>query len=300
MNWNFIFREGFRGLGRNLTMTVALIITTALSLALVGAGILMSQMTSETKDLYLDRVEVMVELSDEVSETDKDCSSQSCTQVRDTLQADERVESVTFRNRDQSYERFVELFRESDPVLVEETSRDSMPAALHVRLEDPTDTSPIDAVRDLPQVAYVADQASDVRGLADSMDSFRNATFIIAAAQALAAIFLISNMVQLAAYSRREEISIMRMVGASRWFTQAPFILEAALSVLIGGIIATVGVWLIKTQIVDQMLDPVYQNLLIARLPDSAVWTVMPLVSLAALVVSGLVAQVALRSYVRK
>ena len=300
MNWNFIFREGFRGLGRNLTMTVALIITTALSLALVGAGILMSQMTSETKDLYLDRVEVMVELSDEVSETDKDCSSQSCMQVRDTLQADDRVESVTFRNRDQSYERFVELFRESDPVLVEETSRDSMPAALHVRLEDPTDTSPIDAVRDLPQVAYVADQASDVRGLADSMDSFRNATFIIAAAQALAAIFLISNMVQLAAYSRREEISIMRMVGASRWFTQAPFILEAALSVLIGGIIATVGVWLIKTQIVDQMLDPVYQNLLIARLPDSAVWTVMPLVSLAALVVSGLVAQVALRSYVRK
>ena len=300
MNWNFIFREGFRGLGRNLTMTVALIITTALSLALVGAGILMSQVTSETKDLYLDRVEVMVELSDEVSETDKDCSSQSCMQVRDTLQADDRVESVTFRNRDQSYERFVELFRESDPVLVEETSRDSMPAALHVRLEDPTDTSPIDAVRDLPQVAYVADQASDVRGLADSMDSFRNATFIIAAAQALAAIFLISNMVQLAAYSRREEISIMRMVGASRWFTQAPFILEAALSVLIGGIIATVGVWLIKTQIVDQMLDPVYQNLLIARLPDSAVWTVMPLVSLAALVVSGLVAQVALRSYVRK
>jgi len=300
MNWNFIFREGFRGLGRNLTMTVALIITTALSLALVGAGILMSQVTSETKDLYLDRVEVMVELSDEVSETDKDCSSQSCMQVRDTLQADDRVESVTFRNRDQSYERFVELFKESDPVLVEETSRDSMPAALHVRLEDPTDTSPIDAVRDLPQVAYVADQASDVRGLADSMDSFRNATFIIAAAQALAAIFLISNMVQLAAYSRREEISIMRMVGASRWFTQAPFILEAALSVLIGGIIATVGVWLIKTQIVDQMLDPVYQNLLIARLPDSAVWTVMPLVSLAALVVSGLVAQVALRSYVRK
>lgn len=300
MNWNFIFREGFRGLARNLTMTVALIITTALSLALVGAGILMSQMTSETKDLYLDRVEVMVELSDEVSETDKDCSSQSCMQVRDTLQADDRVESVTFRNRDQSYERFVELFRESDPVLVEETSRDSMPAALHVRLEDPTDTSPIDAVRDLPQVAYVADQASDVRGLADSMDSFRNATFIIAAAQALAAIFLISNMVQLAAYSRREEISIMRMVGASRWFTQAPFILEAALSVLIGGVIATVGVWLIKTQIVDQMLDPVYQNLLIARLPDSAVSTVMPLVSLAALVVSGLVAQVALRSYVRK
>ena len=78
MNWNFIFREGFRGLGRNLTMTIALIITTALSLALVGAGILMSKVTSETKDLYLDRVEVMVELNEEISAGDKDCSSTGC------------------------------------------------------------------------------------------------------------------------------------------------------------------------------------------------------------------------------
>lgn len=300
MNWNFIFREGFRGLGRNLTMTIALIITTALSLALVGAGILMSQVTSKTKDLYLDRVEVMVELDEEISANDKDCTSDACTEIRDALQGDGRVESVTFRNREQSYERFAELFRETDPVLVQETSRDSMPAALHVRLEDPTDTSAIDAIRDKPQVTYIADQASDVRGVADSMDSFRNATFIVAAAQALAAIFLIANMVQLAAYNRREEISIMRMVGATRWFTQAPFILEALISVAIGAVIATLGVWLAKSQIVDPMLSGVYENLLVAKLPDSAVWTVMPLVGLGALVISGIVAQVALRSYVRK
>ena len=58
MNWNFIFREGFRGLGRNLTMTIALIITTTLSLALVGAGILISQVTSETKALYLSLIHI--------------------------------------------------------------------------------------------------------------------------------------------------------------------------------------------------------------------------------------------------
>lgn len=300
MNWNFIFREGFRGLGRNLTMTIALIITTTLSLALVGAGILISQVTSETKMLYLDRVEVMVELDEEISASDKDCTSSGCAEIRDALQADDRVESVTFRNREQSYERFAELFSKSDPVLVQETSRDSMPAALHVRLTDPADTAPIEAIRDKPQVTFIADQASDVRGVADSMDSFRNATFIVAAAQALAAIFLISNMVQLAAYNRREEISIMRMVGATRWFTQAPFVLEAVVSVFIGAVVATIGVWLTKSQLIDPMLGKVYENLLIAKLPNSAVWTVMPLVGLAALVVSGLVAQVALRSYVRK
>lgn len=300
MNWPFIFREGFRGLGRNLTMTIALVITTGLSLALVGSGILFSQVTSKTKELYLDRVEAKIELAEEVSANDKDCSSQPCREIRDMLQADDRVETVTYRNRDQTYEHFAKTFGESDPELVRETRPESLNATLYVKLVDPLDSSPIDPVRDLPQVVYVGDPGTDLDSAAKSMDSFRNATFLIAAAQALAAIFLIANMVQLAAYNRRDEISIMRMVGASRWFTQAPFILEAVLSVALGAILATVGVWFTKAQVIDPMLTPLYESLLIAKLPDSAVWTVMPLVGIGSLVVAALVAQVALRSYVRK
>lgn len=300
MNWNFIFREGLRGLGRNFTMTIALIITTALSLVLVGAGILISQATSATKDLYLDRVEVMVELDETISAEDSDCSSEACREVRDTLQADDRVEQVTFRSREQSYERFVELFQDSEPDLVRETSPDALPAALHVRLKDPSDIAPIDAIRDMPQVAMVSDQADTVREAAGTMDTFRNVTFVVAAAQALASLFLIVNMVQLAAYNRREQIAIMRMVGASRWFTQAPFVLEAVLSVLIGAVLATVLAWVGKRSLVDPMLGDLYASQLVARVPDSAVMTVMPLVGLGAVVIGALAAQVALRSYVRK
>ncbi|OIR40529.1 cell division protein FtsX [Corynebacterium sp. NML140438] len=300
MNWNFIFREGLRGLGRNFTMTIALIITTALSLVLVGAGILISQATSATKDLYLDRVEVMVELDETISAEDNDCSSEACREVRDTLQADDRVEQVTFRSREQSYERFVELFQDSEPDLVRETSPDALPAALHVRLKDPSDIAPIDAIRDMPQVAMVSDQADTVREAAGTMDTFRNVTFVVAAAQALAALFLIVNMVQLAAYNRREQIAIMRMVGASRWFTQAPFVLEAVLSVLVGAVLATVLTWVGKRSLVDPMLGDLYASQLVARVPDSAVMTVMPLVGLGAIVIGALAAQVALRSYVRK
>ncbi|WP_257162354.1 permease-like cell division protein FtsX [Corynebacterium cystitidis] len=300
MNVSFIFREAFRGLGRNITMSIALVITTAISLALVGTGILLSQVTSDTKEMYLDRVEVMIELDEEISATDKDCSSAGCMEVRDTLQSDAGVESVTFRSREQSYDRFVELFGETDPILVEETSPDALPAALHVRLEDPTNSTPLDAVRDMPQVALVVDQAEGVRTAAGNLDSFRNATFVVAALQALAAIFLIGNMVQLAAYHRRDEMGIMRMVGASRWFTNAPFVLEAALSVLIGGIVATLGVWLGKTQIVDPMLSEIYSSQLIAKLPDSAVWSVMPLVAVVGVIAAGIVAQITLRLYVRK
>ncbi len=300
MNWNFIFREGLRGLGRNFTMTIALIITTALSLVLVGAGILISQATSATKDLYLDRVEVMVELDDTISAEDNDCSSEACREVRDTLQADDRVEQVIFRSREQSYERFVELFQDSEPDLVRETSPDALPAALHVRLKDPSDIAPIDAIRDMPQVAMVSDQADTVREAAGTMDTFRNVTFVVAAAQALASLFLIVNMVQLAAYNRREQIAIMRMVGASRWFTQAPFVLEAVLSVLIGAVLATVLAWVGKRSLVDPILGDLYASQLVARVPDSAVMTVMPLVGLGAVVIGALAAQVALRSYVRK
>lgn len=300
MNWNFIFREGLRGLGRNFTMTIALIITTALSLVLVGAGILISQATSATKDLYLDRVEVMVELDETISAEDSDCSSEACREVRDTLQADDRVEQVTFRSREQSYERFVELFQDSEPDLVRETSPDALPAALHVRLKDPSDIAPIDAIRDMPQVAMVSDQADTVREAAGTMDTFRNVTFVVAAAQALASLFLIVNMVQLAAYNRREQIAIMRMVGASRWFTQAPFVLEAVLSVLIGAVLATVLAWVGKRSLVDPILGDLYASQLVARVPDSAVLTVMPLVGLGAVVIGALAAQVALRSYVRK
>ncbi|MDK8800504.1 permease-like cell division protein FtsX [Corynebacterium coyleae] len=300
MNWNFIFREGFKGLGRNLTMTIALVITTALSLALVGTGILISQATADTKKLYLDRVEVMVELDEDISAGDKDCSTDACKQVRDTLQGDDRVEQVTFRSREQSYERFVELFQDAEPELVRETTPDALPAALHVRLEDPADTAPLDAIRELPQVTVISDQADTVRSAAGTLNTFRNAAFVIAAAQALAAVFLIANMVQLAAFNRREQIGIMRMVGASRWYTQAPFVLEAVISVLLGAVLATFGVWAGKQFLVDPLLGDLYASQLIARVPDSAVWAVMPLTGLVAMVLGGLAAQVALRSYVRK
>lgn len=300
MNFGFVTREAFRGLGRNLTMTVALVITTALSLMLVGAGILISQATSETKALYLDRVEVMIELDEEISANDTDCSSPACLEVRDRLQASNGVEQVTFRSRQQSYDRFVELFQDTDPDLVRETTPDALPAALHVRLTDPADTRPVQQVADMPQVTVITDQADTVREAAGTMDTFRNVTFVVAAAQAVAALFLISNMVQLAAFNRREQIGIMRMVGASRWFTQAPFVLEAVVSVLIGGVIATVGAWLAKRFLVDPMLGDLYASQLIARVPDSAVWVTMPLVTLAAMLLGGIAAQVALRSYVRK
>ena len=157
MQIKFVLREAFKGLGRNLTMTIALVITTAISVALVVAGVLVSNMARETQEIYLERVEVMIQLDEEISNTDQDCSSAACVEVKELLEADDGVGTVTYRSREDSYQRFVEVFQDTDPVLVEETSPDALPAALHVRLVNPTDTAPIDAVRDLPQVDTIVD-----------------------------------------------------------------------------------------------------------------------------------------------
>ena len=299
MKTNFVFREAFSGLRRNMTMTIAMIITTSIALALLATGFLLSAMTERTKDIYFDRIEVMVQLDDEISGSDPTCASPECSEIKQQLEGDEAVKSVTFRNKEQSYERFVELFGESDPQLVEQPEKDALPAAFHVRLADPENSAPIDALRDNPAVTNIVDQGDNLEAAMRNLDSIRNASFIVAAVQAIAAIFLIMNMVQITAYSRRSEISIMRMVGASRWYTQAPFVLEAMMAALIGAVLAVGGMFAAKILVVDRALKAVYDQQLVARVTNSDLWLATPFVILVGVVVAAITAQVTLRWYVK-
>lgn len=300
MSVTYVLRESLRGMARNLTMTLALVITTSISLALLATGFLVANMTERTKDIYLDRVEVMIQLDEDTSANDPDCVEEACAEVRSELEAIDGVDSITYRSREQSYERFVEVFEYTDPVLVAETSPDALPAAFHVRLADPLAVDILDPIRELPQVAAVIDQVDDLRGATENLDSIRNATFLLAAVQILASIFLIANMVQIAAYSRREETEIMRIVGASRWYSEAPFVLEAVLSTLIGAVLAVVGLFLGKELVIDKALRGLYESQLIAPITNADIWTVAPFVSVIGVVVAGLIAQLTLRFYVRK
>lgn len=300
MNLGFVVSEGLRGIGRNLTMTIALVITTAISLALLGTGLLVGKMTEDTKEIYFDRVEVMVQFDEDVSATDADCTGPECADVREALEASGDVESITFRSQEESYERFVELFEQSDPLLVEETSPDALPSALHIRLTDPTDISPIEEVEGMPGVDRIVDQTEDVRDVTHNLDLLRNATFILAAVQLIAAILLIANMIVLSAHHRRDEIGIMRIVGASRWMTQAPFVLEAVVATVIGALIGTVGLVLGNQFVVGPALSGLYDSQLIAPVTNADILTVMPLVGLGGAVLAAVVAMVGLRIYVRK
>ena len=138
-----------------------------------------------------------------------------------------------------------------------------------------------------------------MRSAAGNLDAIRNATFILAAVVALAAIMLIANMVQIAAFQRQRETAIMRIVGASRWITHAPFSVEAVLGAIGGVILGGAGVLLGKNVVLDPALKDLYQKQLLAPVTSGDVWTALPIVGLVALLFAALTAQVTMRAYVR-
>ena len=99
----------------------------------------------------------------------------------------------------------------------------------------------------------------------------------MAVVQAIGAILLIANMVQVAAYTRRTEIGIMRMVGATRWYTQLPFLLEAVLAATIGVVIAIVGLVVVRALFLENALNQFYQANLIARIDYADILYISPI-----------------------
>ena len=281
----YIVKEGFRGVRRNLSMVIALVLTTAISFALVSTGILTSKVIQDTKDMFLDDVQVMVMLEDE----------DAASEIEQILEDTGGVESIEFFTEQESYENFVELFAGSEPELVEEVSEDAFAPTLHVKLEDPTDTTPLEAVSDHDDVSQVVNQNDDVTSVVAGLDSIRNAAAALAIALSVAAILLIGNMVVLSASYRREEMALMRTIGASRSMVNGPFIVEAVLAALIGGVVGTAATMTGALVVLQPAINEVYSSQLIAPVSTSDIAVVSVLVSVVGTILAGVTAALTLK-----
>jgi cell division transport system permease protein len=299
MRASFVFSEVLTGLRRNITMTIAMIITTAISLALLGGGLLVVRMIDKTQALYQDKVEVSVYLTDDVSSTDKECQKDPCKGLRSELESDPAVDTVTFENRDQAFERFKQIF-EAQPELVKLARPEALPASFRVKLIDPERPEVVtQAYRGKAGVDTITDQSVFLDRFFNALNGVRNMTFAVALFMAIAALLLISNTVQLSAFTRRTEVGIMRLVGATRWYTQLPFLLEAMVTGLIGALVAIFGLVGLKVFFLDDVLaDPI--NAGVVRSVDGLdILLVSPWLLLVALGISAVTGYVTLRLYVR-
>ncbi|OZF58521.1 cell division protein FtsX [Rhodococcus sp. 14-2470-1b] len=301
MRASFIFSEVLTGLRRNITMTIAMILTTAISLGLFGGGLLVVQMAGKTQQIFLDRVEVQIFLTDDISATDPDCAASTCSTLRSELEQTPSVVSVQYLNRDDAVKDATERVFKDQPELAELVSPDSFPASFKVKLSDPERFGVInDNFAGQPGVQSVLNQRDLVERLFSVLNGVRNAAFAIAIVQAVGAVLLIANMVQIAAFTRRTEVGIMRLVGATRWYTQLPFLLEAVVAALIGSGLAIAGLFTAKNLFIDDVLSEVYDANILARISNSDVLLVSPFLALVGIGMAAVTAYITLRLYVRE
>jgi cell division transport system permease protein len=297
VRFGFLLNEVLTGLRRNVTMTVAMILTTAISIGLFGGGLLVVRLADNSRNIYLDRVETQVFLTNDVSANDPTCDADPCKALRSQIEGRDDVKSVRFLNRDDAYNDAIRKF----PQYKDVAGKDSFPASFIVKLDNPEQHKDFDqSIAGKPGVLNVLNQKDLIDRLFAVLDGLSNAAFAVALVQAIGAVLLIANMVQVAAYTRRTEVGIMRLVGASRWYTQLPFLLEAMVAALAGVLIAIGGLIVVRALFLENALNQFYQANLIARIDYADILYIAPILIFVALVMAGVTAYATLRLYVRR
>lgn len=263
MRATFVASEVGTGLRRNLTMTLAVIITVAVSLSLLGASLLVQAQVSTMKDFWYDKVEVSIFLCSKGSDTPS-CAGGAVTNAqRDQIKADleslrPTVTDIYYESKAEAYERFKEQFKNSP--IVNNVTENALPESFRVKLDNPTKYEIVaSAFAGRPGIEQVNDQRQILDKFFRLLSGLQLIALLIALSMLVVTGLLIINTMRVAAFSRRRETSIMRLVGASNFYIQLPFLLEAALAAGVGAILAIGTIIAAKAILIDQVLAPSFQ-----------------------------------------
>ncbi len=238
MKANYLFRETGSNLRRNITLTLASIVTVAVSLALFGIALLLRQGVDNATQRWEGGIEFVVFMN-------ADASAAQLQAVADALDASPEVAKITFFDQDKAFEEFKDLF-EGTPELIETVQPSDLPTSFRVV---PSDTDP-DAVE---QLASRFETSPGVREVVSAQETIRNiesltniASFIVLLGSVFllaAAAALIFNTIRMAMFARRREIEVMKLVGATNWFIRLPFMVEGMIQGLLGAGVAVGAVF---------------------------------------------------------
>ncbi|MCO5969102.1 MULTISPECIES: permease-like cell division protein FtsX [Actinoallomurus] len=244
MRVQFVLQEIWIGLRRNLTMTIALIVTVAIAMALFGTGVLLKMQVDKSNNYWSDKVEVSIYLCNKLS-ANPNCKKTEPNQsekdaIRKQLESMPQVAKVVPETAQEAYQRAKEQFKDS-PGIAGSIQPGDIPDSFRVKLKDPKNFAAV--VAQMSNREGV-DQVVNERAILDKffkiLSGLQWAALIIAAIQLIAAVLLVANTIRLSAFNRRRETGIMRLVGASNVYIQLPFVLEGAIAGLVGGVFAAI------------------------------------------------------------
>ena len=299
MRARFLLSEVGIGLRRNMTMTFAVIVTTAISLSLLGIGLLSNAQVGAMKDYWYDKIEVSIFLCGSLSESPS-CSSGIISsgqrlQIQQDLETMPAVQSVFYESQDQAFKHFQERFKDS--AIAANVTADQLPESFRVKLKDPTQFAVIvSAFSGRPGVDVVQDQRTILDKFFKLLGVLRNGALLVGFASVLTAALLISNTLRIAAFNRRRETGVMKLVGASSWSIQLPFLLEGIISAIVGWALAT-GLLAALKSVIDSKVAPLLSFTKFFGWGE--VWSTSAYLLLTGLLVSTTASVVTLRRYLK-
>jgi cell division transport system permease protein len=290
MRGRYVLSEVMVGLWRNVTMTIAMIITMAVSLTMLGASALIFTQVNDMKEYYYDKIEVSIFLKTDVT-------AEQRQGLEAALKSDPLVREVIYESKDEAYSKFRTMYADT-PALVEAVKPGQLPESFRVRLVDPEQYQAIYAAyngRD--GIDTILDQRKLLEKIFNILNSVQTMALIAAVIMAVAALLLVGNTIQVAAYSKRREVAVMKLVGASNWFIQAPFVLEAVVAGLLGAVIGFGALALGKWLLLDGSLRDL--TTLLTPIKWTTVLIMLPLMAIVGSLVSAITAWITLRFYLR-
>ncbi|GLZ01058.1 permease-like cell division protein FtsX [Actinoplanes sp. NBRC 103695] len=290
MRLKYVLNEVLVGLWRNVTMTVAMIITMSVSLTMLGASVLLYMQVDQMKNFYYGEIEVSIFLRDDVTDAQKSAIDQA-------IANNALTESRQYESKQDAFKKFQVIWRDS-PDFIKSVTPDSLPESYRVKLKDPEQYGAFaDQMRGMQGIQDIVDQRELLKKVFDIFNSIQLMALVVAGVMALAALLLVGNTIQVAAYSKRREVAVMKLVGASNWFIQAPFVLEAVAAGLVGAILGFVFLFISKVVLLDGRLQALTNVL--TPIPNGNVWLMLPLLAGVGALVSAVTAWVTLRFYLR-
>jgi cell division transport system permease protein len=229
--WRYLLAEVGIGLRRNPLMTLAMVVTVTVSLALLGVGMLIKSQIDLARSVLYEEVELSIFLTDDITEP------QRANFERD-LRNNAEVADVIYESKEQAYEHAKQIFADDEAVLESMGPKD-LPASFRVKLTDPEN---FDVVRSqyvgYPGVQDIVDQRQSLERFFALMNTVRRGAMIIAGLQLIAAAALISNAIRVTAFARRDQTGIMKLVGATNWYIRLPFVIEGITAGVAGALLA--------------------------------------------------------------
>ena len=249
INGNYVLRETTANLTRNITLTVASVLTVFVSLAIVGTVVLVRQGAANLTQQFEDGVEFIVYLEPDITDAQRD-------EVRTSLEENLGVADATYVDREETFADFKRLFKGQDTFL-DNVGPEDLPTSFRVR---PTDSSVesvqslVNYYRDLPNIYEVRAATDVIRQMKGMSDFINQGLFVFMVILLAASTLLILNTIRTAMFARRREIEVMKLVGATNWFIRVPFMLEGLIQGLIGGTLA-IGFVFVAQSWIDDFLE---------------------------------------------